>query len=178
MLHYNFPPFSVGEVGRFTGPGRREIGHGALAERALRPVLPSHEAFPYTIRLVSDIMESNGSSSMATVCGSALALMDAGVSIKAPVAGIAMGLIAQDDKVAILSDIMGLKTIWAIWFQSRRYSTRCYRYSDGYQTIGVSHAIMGQALEQARQGWMHICKPWTLSCRRHANELRRMHHAL
>ena len=106
MLHYNFPPFSVGEVGRLGGPGRREIGHGALAERAMRPVLPPREAFPYTVRVVSDIMESNGSSSMATVCGSTLALMDAGVPIKAPVAGIAMGLIAQNDKVAILSDIM------------------------------------------------------------------------
>src|SRR5262249_56026730 len=101
ILHYNFPPFTVGEVGRFTGPSRRDIGHGALAERAMRPVLPSREAFPYTVRVVSDIMESNGSSSMATVCGSTLALMDGGVPIRAPVAGIGVGRVAQEDEHAI-----------------------------------------------------------------------------
>jgi len=157
MLHYNFPPFSVGEVGRFTGPGRREIGHGALSERALRPVLPSHEAFPYTIRVVSDIMESNGSSSMATVCGSTLALMDAGVPVKAPVAGIAMGLIAQDDKVAILSDIMGLEDhLGDMDFKVAGTAQGVTAIQMDIKTIGVSQAIMGQALEQARQGRMHI----------------------
>src|SRR5678809_1446126 len=109
LLHYNFPPFSVGEVGRFTGPGRREIGHGALAERALAPVVPGDEKFAYTVRLVSDILESNGSSSMASVCGGSMAMMDAGVPIKDPVAGIAMGLIMDEKtgKYAVLSDIAG-----------------------------------------------------------------------
>ncbi|MCK4857691.1 MAG: polyribonucleotide nucleotidyltransferase, partial [candidate division Zixibacteria bacterium] len=107
MLHYNFPPYSVGEVRPARGPGRREIGHGALAERSLEPILPADDDFPYTIRIVSDILESNGSSSMATVCGGSLALMDAGVPIKAPVAGIAMGLILEKDKHLILTDIMG-----------------------------------------------------------------------
>src|SRR6185437_61593 len=109
MLHYNFPPFSVGEVGRFTGPGRREIGHGALAERALAPMMPPEEKFPYTVRVVSDILESNGSSSMASVCGGSLSMMDAGVPLKAPVAGVAMGLVMneQSGKHAVLSDIAG-----------------------------------------------------------------------
>ena len=107
MLHYNFPPFSVGEVGRTGSPGRREIGHGKLAWRSLNPVLPEHEEFPYTIRLVSEITESNGSSSMATVCGSSLAMMDAGVVLPNPVAGIAMGLIKEGKEFAVLSDILG-----------------------------------------------------------------------
>ena len=107
MLHYNFPPYSVGEVGRFGAPGRREVGHGKLAWRALHPVLPTHEEFPYTIRVLSDITESNGSSSMATVCGGCLALMDAGVPIKRPVSGIAMGLILEGKDFAVISDILG-----------------------------------------------------------------------
>ena len=107
MLHYNFPPFSVGEAGRVGSPGRREIGHGKLAWRAINPLLPSKEEFPYTIRAVSEITESNGSSSMATVCGTSLALMDAGVPLARPVAGIAMGLIKEDDDFAVLSDILG-----------------------------------------------------------------------
>ena len=107
MLHYNFPPFSVGETGRIGAPGRREIGHGKLAWRAIRPMLPSKEEFPYTIRVVSEITESNGSSSMATVCGTSLALMDAGVPLKRPTAGIAMGLILEDKRYAVLSDILG-----------------------------------------------------------------------
>ena len=107
MLHYNFPPFSVGETGRMGAPGRREVGHGKLAWRAIRPMLPSVEEFPYTIRLVSEIFESNGSSSMASVCGSSLALMDAGVPLKKPVSGIAMGLILEKDGFAVLSDILG-----------------------------------------------------------------------
>ncbi len=107
MLHYNFPPFSVGEAGRVGSPGRREIGHGKLAWRAINPLLPSKEEFPYTIRAVSEITESNGSSSMATVCGTSLALMDAGVPLARPVAGIAMGLIKEDEDYAVLSDILG-----------------------------------------------------------------------
>ena len=107
MLHYNFPPYSVGEVRPNRGPGRREIGHGALAERSLEPILPAEESFPYTIRIVSDVLESNGSSSMATVCGGTLCLMDAGVPIKAPVAGIAMGLVLDAKRHAVLTDIIG-----------------------------------------------------------------------
>jgi polyribonucleotide nucleotidyltransferase len=109
MLHYNFPPFSVGEVKFIRGPGRREIGHGALAEKAILPVLPDPVAFPYAIRVVSDIMESNGSSSQATICGATLALQDAGVPLKGPVAGVAMGLVMEGDRYAILSDIAGLE---------------------------------------------------------------------
>ena len=109
MLHYNFPPFSVGEARPLRSPGRREVGHGALAERALKPVIPNKDVFPYTLRIVSEILESNGSSSMATVCGGTLAMMDAGVPIKEPVAGIAMGLIKEGYNVIILSDILGLE---------------------------------------------------------------------
>ncbi|HAA63720.1 MAG TPA: polyribonucleotide nucleotidyltransferase, partial [Thermoanaerobacter sp.] len=109
MHHYNFPPYSVGEVRPLRGPGRREIGHGALAERALEPVIPSEEEFPYTIRLVSEVLSSNGSTSQASVCGSTLALMDAGVPIKAPVAGVAMGLIKEGDVVSVLTDIQGIE---------------------------------------------------------------------
>ena len=107
MLHYNFPPYSVGETGRMGGAGRREIGHGKLAWRALKAVLPTQDEFPYVIRLVSEITESNGSSSMSTVCGSSLAMMDAGVPVKRPVAGIAMGLILEGERFAVLSDILG-----------------------------------------------------------------------
>jgi len=157
MLHYNFPSFSVGEVGRFGGPSRRDIGHGALCERALRTVLPAHEDFPYTIRVVSDIMESNGSSAMATVCGGTLALMDAGVPIKAPVAGIAMGLITQGDKVAILSDIMGLEDhLGDMDFKVAGTTQGVTAIQMDIKTTGVSQAIMAQALEQARQGRLYI----------------------
>ncbi len=107
MLHYNFPPFSTGEVRPMRGTSRREIGHGALAERALTPLLPLYEDFPYTIRIVSEVLESNGSSSMASVCGGSLALMDAGVPLKAPCAGVAMGLIKEGEKIVILTDILG-----------------------------------------------------------------------
>ena len=157
MLHYNFPSFSVGEVGRIGGPGRRDIGHGALCEQALRPVLPSHDAFPYTIRVVSDIMESNGSSSMATVCGGTLALMDAGVPMKAPVAGIAVGLIAQGDQVAILSDIMDLEDHLGdmdLKVAGTRQGVTAIQMD--LKTTGVSQEIMAQALEQARQGRLYI----------------------
>jgi polyribonucleotide nucleotidyltransferase len=157
MLHYNFPPFCVGEVRPLRGPSRRDIGHGALAERAVLPVIPPHEMFPYTIRIVSDIMESNGSSSMATVCGSSLALMDAGVSIKAPVAGIAMGLIEQDGQVAILSDILGLEDhLGDMDFKVAGTAQGITAIQMDIKTIGVSQEVMGQALEQARQGRLHI----------------------
>jgi len=159
MLHYNFPPYSVGEVGPLRGPGRREIGHGALAERALRPVIPPHEAFPYTLRIVSDIMESNGSSSMATVCGGSLALMDAGVSIKASVAGIAMGLIDQGGRVAILSDILGLEDhLGDMDFKVAGTAQGITAIQMDIKTTGVSQEIMMQALEQARQGRLHILR--------------------
>lgn len=157
MLHYNFPSYSVGEVRPLRGPGRREIGHGALAERAIRPVIPSHEAFPYTLRVVSDIMESNGSSSMATVCGSALALMDAGVPIKAPVAGIAMGLIAEGEEVAILSDILGVEDhLGDMDFKVAGTAQGITAIQMDIKITGVSREIMAQALEQARQGRLHI----------------------
>jgi polyribonucleotide nucleotidyltransferase len=157
MLHYNFPLYSVGEVGALRGPGRRDIGHGALAERAVRPVLPPHETFPYTLRIVSDIMESNGSTSMATVCGSSLALMDAGVPIKTPVAGIAMGLIERDGKVAILSDILGLEDhLGDMDLKVAGTAQGITAIQMDIKISGVSREIMGQALEQARQGRLHI----------------------
>ncbi len=157
MLHYNFPPYSVGEVRPLRGPGRREIGHGALAERAILPVIPAKDSLPYTIRIVSEIMESNGSSSMATVCGSSLALMDAGVSIKAPVAGIAMGLIEQDGEVAILSDILRLEDhLGDMDFKVAGTTEGITAIQMDIKTTGVSREIMAQALEQARQGRLHI----------------------
>ncbi len=157
MLHYNFPSFSVGEVRPLRGPSRRDIGHGALAERAIVPVLPPHESFPYTLRVVSDIMESNGSSSMASVCGGALALMDAGVPIKAPVAGIALGLIEQDGEVAILSDILGLEDhLGDMDFKVAGTTAGITAIQMDIKTTGVSSAVMAQALEQARQGRLHI----------------------
>jgi polyribonucleotide nucleotidyltransferase len=157
MLHYNFPPYSVGEVSPLRGPSRRDIGHGALAERAIRPVLPPHESFPYTLRIVSDIMESNGSSSMATVCGGSLSLMDAGVPIKAPVAGIAMGLIEQESRVAILSDILGLEDhLGDMDFKIAGTAQGITAIQMDIKTTGVSQEIMAQALEQARQGRLHV----------------------
>ena len=159
MLHYNFPSYSVGEVRPLRGPGRREIGHGALAERAIRPILPAHESFPYTLRVVSDIMESNGSSSMATVCGSALSLMDAGVPIKAPVAGIAMGLIAEGEDVAILSDILGVEDhLGDMDFKVAGTAEGITAIQMDIKIAGVSSEIMARALEQARQGRMHILR--------------------
>jgi polyribonucleotide nucleotidyltransferase len=157
MLHYNFPPFSVGEVGRMTGPGRREIGHGHLAERSLKNVLPDEKDFPYTIRLVSDILESNGSSSMATVCAGSLALMDGGVSIKRPVAGIAMGLIKQDNKVAILSDILGNEDHFGdMDFKVCGTTEGITGFQMDIKIKGISFEIMEQALQQAKVGRMHI----------------------
>jgi polyribonucleotide nucleotidyltransferase len=157
MLHYNFPPFSVGEVKPLRSPGRREIGHGALAERAIKYVLPSKEAFPYTIRLVSDILESNGSSSMATVCGGSLSLMDAGVPISAPVAGIAMGLIKEGDKVVVLTDILGLEDhLGDMDFKVAGTTKGITAFQMDLKITGVTRGIMETALEQARKGRMHI----------------------
>ncbi|MCP4676426.1 MAG: polyribonucleotide nucleotidyltransferase, partial [Deltaproteobacteria bacterium] len=157
MLHYNFPPFSVGEVKFLRGPGRREIGHGALAERALDQVLPSHDDFPYTIRIVSEITESNGSSSMATVCGGCLSLMDAGVPIKAPVAGIAMGLIQEGDEMAILSDILGDEDhLGDMDFKVAGTEKGITSVQMDIKIKGLSRAVLVKALEQARQGRLHI----------------------
>jgi polyribonucleotide nucleotidyltransferase len=157
MLHYNFPPFSVGEVRFLRGPGRREIGHGTLAERALAEVSPSAEEFPYTIRIVSDILESNGSSSMATVCGGTLSLMDAGVPIKSPVAGIAMGLISEGDKYAILSDIAGLEDhLGDMDFKVAGTAEGITAIQMDLKVCGITLEIFGKALEQARQGRSYI----------------------
>jgi polyribonucleotide nucleotidyltransferase len=157
MLHYNFPPYSVGEVGRMGSPGRREVGHGKLAWRAIRPLLPSKEAFPYTIRVVSEITESNGSSSMATVCGSSLALMDAGVPLKQPVAGIAMGLIKEDDGVAVLSDILGDEDhLGDMDFKVAGTEAGVTSLQMDIKITSITPAIMKQALEQAREGRLHI----------------------
>jgi polyribonucleotide nucleotidyltransferase len=157
LMHYNFPPFSVGEVSPLRGPGRREVGHGALAERALFPVIPGEEEFPYTIRVVSDILESNGSSSMATVCGGTLALMDAGVPIKAPVAGIAMGLVKEGDNYGILTDIAGAEDHYGD-MDFKVAGTR-----DGITALqmdikipGVTAKIMAEALDQAKRGRLFI----------------------
>ena len=157
LLHYNFPPFSVGEVKFLRSPGRREIGHGVLARRALLPVLPHEDEFPYTIRVVSDILESNGSSSMASICGGSLAMFDAGVPLLAPVAGVAMGLIKGEDNFAVLSDIAG---------QEDHYGDMDFKVAGTRQgvtalqmdikIIGVTREIMKVALEQAKAGRMHI----------------------
>jgi polyribonucleotide nucleotidyltransferase len=157
MLHYNVPPFSVGEVGRMTGPGRREIGHGHLAERSLKNVLPDDKDFPYTIRLVSDILESNGSSSMATVCAGTLALLDGGVGIKRSVAGIAMGLIKESDKVAVLSDILGNEDHFGdMDFKVCGTTEGITGFQMDIKIKGISFDIMDQALQQAREGRLHI----------------------
>ncbi len=157
MLHYNFPPFSVGEVKFLRGPGRREIGHGALAERALARILPAHEDFPYTIRVVSEITESNGSSSMATVCGGCLSLMDAGVPIKAPVAGIAMGLIHEGDQMAILSDILGDEDhLGDMDFKVAGTEQGITSVQMDIKIKGLPREVLDRALEQARQGRLHI----------------------
>jgi polyribonucleotide nucleotidyltransferase len=151
MLHYNFPPFSVGEVGFLRGPGRREIGHGALAERALAPMIPEEEDFPYTVRVVSDILESNGSSSMATVCGATLSLMDAGVPIKAPVAGIAMGLVKEGDKYAVLTDIAGAEDHYGdMDFKVAGTRDGITALQMDIKTPNVSTEILEKALAQAR----------------------------
>ena len=156
-LHYNFPPFSVGEARPLRGPGRREVGHGNLAERAIQSVLPSLESFPYTLRIVSETLESNGSSSMATVCGATLSLMDAGVPIEAPVAGIAMGLIEQGDRVAILSDILGDEDhLGDMDFKVAGTRAGVTAVQMDIKVRSVDWKVMEQALEQARVGRLHI----------------------
>jgi polyribonucleotide nucleotidyltransferase len=157
LMHYNFPPFSVGEVSPLRGPGRREVGHGALAERALLPVIPSEETFPYTIRVVSDILESNGSSSMATVCGGTLALMDAGVPIKAPVAGVAMGLVKEGDNYGILTDIAGAEDHYGdMDFKVAGTREGITALQMDIKIPGVTSKIMAEALDQAKRGRMYI----------------------
>ena len=157
MLHYNFPPFSVGETRPIRGPGRREIGHGALAERAVEPVIPADTSFPYTIRIVSDILESNGSSSMASVCGASMALMDAGVPVKAPVAGVAMGLIKEGDRVAVLTDILGVEDhLGDMDFKVTGTTEGITAFQMDTKIGGISLTIMKDALEQARKGRLYI----------------------
>ena len=157
LLHYNFPPFSVGEAGRMGSPNRREIGHGKLAWRAVRPMLPPAEEFPYTIRLVAEILESNGSSSMATVCGASLAMMDAGVPLKKPVSGIAMGLILESDGFAVLSDILGDEDhLGDMDFKVAGTADGITSLQMDIKIAGITEAIMKQALEQAKAGREHI----------------------
>src|SRR5207244_2079621 len=157
MLHSNFPTFSVGETGRTGAPGRREIGHGKLAWRAVRPMLPAKDEFPYTIRIVSEITESNGSSSMATVCGSSLALMDAGVPLKRPTAGIAMGLILEDKRYAVLSDILGDEDhLGDMDFKVAGTETGVTSLQMDIKIAGITEEIMRVALTQAKDGRLHI----------------------
>jgi polyribonucleotide nucleotidyltransferase len=156
MLHYNFPPFSVGETGRL-GTGRREIGHGNLAQRALEAVVPSNDEFPYTLRIVSEILESNGSSSMASVCGGSLSLLNAGVPIKKPVAGIAMGLISDEKNIAVLSDILCEEDhLGDMDFKVAGTENGITAFQMDIKISGVTSEIMSQALEQAKRGRMHI----------------------
>jgi polyribonucleotide nucleotidyltransferase len=159
MLHYNFPPFSVGEVAFLRGPGRREVGHGALAERALTPLIPGEDKFPYTVRVVSDILESNGSSSMASVCGGSLAMMDAGVPLRAPVAGIAMGLVMEESsgKYAVLSDIAGAEDHYGdMDFKVAGTADGITALQMDIKVTGITTDVMRKALEQARVGRLHI----------------------
>jgi polyribonucleotide nucleotidyltransferase len=157
MHHYNFPPFSVGETRPMRGPGRREIGHGALAERALEPMIPNEEEFPYTIRLVSETLESNGSTSMGSVCGSTLSLMDAGVPIKAPVSGVAMGLIQEEDKISILTDIQGVEdALGDMDFKVAGTEKGVTAIQMDIKVNGLNREILHNALDQARRGRLHI----------------------
>jgi polyribonucleotide nucleotidyltransferase len=159
MLHYNFPPYSTGEVKMIRGTSRREIGHGALAERALQPLLPHYEDFPYTLRVVSEILESNGSSSMATVCGGSLALMDAGVPMKAPCAGVAMGLVMEGDKIAVLTDILGSEDhLGDMDFKVAGTEKGITSIQMDIKIEGLDLKIMEQALDKARKGRLHILK--------------------
>jgi len=171
MLHYNFPPYSVGEVGFLRSPGRREIGHGKLAWRALRPLLPSRENFPYTIRLVSEITESNGSSSMATVCGGSLAMMDAGVPLTRPVAGIAMGLIKEGERFAVLSDILGDEDhLGDMDFKGSEQGITSLQMD--IKIAGITEEIMKTALSQAQAGRMHILGEMAKGLGGHREEMR------
>jgi polyribonucleotide nucleotidyltransferase len=157
LFHYNFPPFSVGEAGRFGAPKRREIGHGRLAKRGVQAVKPSMEAFPYVVRVVSEITESNGSSSMASVCGSSLAMMDAGVPLKAPVAGIAMGLVKEGDNFVVLSDILGDEDhLGDMDFKVAGTSDGISALQMDIKIDGITEEIMRVALEQAKRGRLHI----------------------
>src|SRR5690606_23462103 len=157
MHHYNFPQFSVGETGPMRGPGRREIGHGALGERALEPVVPSEKDFPYTIRLVSEVLESNGSTSQASICASTLAMMDAGVPIKAPVAGIAMGLVKSGEHYTVLSDIQGMEdALGDMDFKVAGTEKGITALQMDIKVEGLSREILEEALEQAKAGRMHI----------------------
>ena len=172
LLHYNFPPFSVGETGRIGAPGRREIGHGKLAWRAIHPVLPEKTEFPYTIRIVSEITESNGSSSMATVCGTSLALMDAGVPLKRPTAGIAMGLILEDQRYAVLSDILGDEDhLGDMDFKVAGTERGVTSLQMDIKIAGITEEIMRVALGQAKDGRMHILGEMSKAITQHRAEL-------
>src|SRR5208282_3653268 len=172
LLHYNFPPFSVGETGRIGAPGRREIGHGKLAWRAIHPVLPAHHEFPYTLRVVSEITESNGSSSMATVCGTSLALMDAGVPLKRPTAGIAMGLILEDQRYAVLSDILGDEDhLGDMDFKVAGTERGVTSLQMDIKIAGITEEIMRVALGQAKDGRMHILGEMSKAITQHRAEL-------
>jgi polyribonucleotide nucleotidyltransferase len=157
MHHYNFPPYSVGEARPIRGPGRREIGHGALAERALEPMIPPEKEFPYAIRLVSEVLGSNGSTSMGSVCGSTLSLMDAGVPIKEPVAGVAMGLVKEEDRVAVLTDIQGVEdALGDMDFKVAGTRNGITALQMDIKIAGIDRAILERALAQARQGRLFI----------------------
>jgi polyribonucleotide nucleotidyltransferase len=172
LLHYNFPPFSVGETGRMGGPRRREIGHGKLAWRAIHPILPAHHEFPYTLRVVSEITESNGSSSMATVCGTSLALMDAGVPLKRPTAGIAMGLILEDKRYAVLSDILGDEDhLGDMDFKVAGTERGVTSLQMDIKIAGITEEIMGVALGQAKEGRMHILGEMSKALAQHRDQL-------
>jgi polyribonucleotide nucleotidyltransferase len=172
LLHYNFPPFSVGETGRMGGPRRREIGHGKLAWRAIHPILPAHHEFPYTLRVVSEITESNGSSSMASVCGTSLALMDAGVPVKRPTAGIAMGLILEDKRYAVLSDILGDEDhLGDMDFKVAGTEQGVTSLQMDIKIAGITEEIMRVALSQAREGRMHILGEMAKAIAQHRAQL-------
>ncbi len=174
MLHYNFPPFSVGEVRMFRGPGRREIGHGMLAERALQSLLPPYEEFPYTVRIVSDVLESNGSSSMATVCGGSLALMDAGVPVRAACAGIAMGLIKEGDRTAILTDILGVEdALGDMDFKVAGTAQGITAVQMDIKATGLTMATMEEALERARRARLEILDVMSQTLRDPRSEMSR-----
>ncbi len=172
LLHYNFPPFSVGETGRMLGPRRREIGHGKLAWRAIHPILPAHHEFPYTLRVVSEITESNGSSSMATVCGTSLALMDAGVPLKRPTAGIAMGLILEDKRYAVLSDILGDEDhLGDMDFKVAGTERGVTSLQMDIKIAGITEEIMRVALGQAKDGRLHILSEMSKALTQHRDQL-------
>ena len=172
MLHYNFPPFSTGEVRPMRGTSRREIGHGALAERAITPLLPLYEDFPYTIRIVSEVLESNGSSSMASVCGASLALMDAGVPLKAPCAGVAMGLIKEGDKIVILTDILGTEdALGDMDFKVAGTETGITSIQMDIKVQGLALDIMSKALDQAKKGRLHILGVMGKTLKEHRSEM-------